>query len=219
MHSPVLALFTGPEAGDAFGFIANAIRQRPPGKEHLPEKPWGFRVADYWEYPRGLLSSDSFDFTAGLDVDFGARVLEHNLCKTPEGAELVVGQVLEDADCPTCDGMGTLYDPDLSWSPCCPTCSEDYIDENGDNWGPPDEGTGNAHWSAGRYAIFAATSRPNEEPPPLLVQRVKDWGGVVLECFDGHHGDEDVVVIRAHDGREWHGDTWQEVARKVGEEL
>lgn len=164
----------------------------------LAGEPGAFEVREYWRAPRQIADASSLDPEGHSDHE----AAEEAIRSLPSGEAWLVGLVLPDHACGAHGGAcDAAADGARIWD--CEGCRWETFADLEDLRLPA------------RLAILAPS------PPPLLVERVKAWGGEAWECTTDHkphsiHGKKPCGIMARNTGRGdtfWDGNTWPEAVR------
>lgn len=194
--TPRLMLLTGPAAGDVAAVLDAATPAAEP-RQGASCEPWWDEVRDYWEAPdivAGGGGPPAVEPECGVCDEMHpckcSRLAEQAIRSLPGGESWLVGLVLPDPYTGGPDG------------------------NPGPRWGGAPNGWARAH----EYLPSGAPTRRlailAPEPPPLLVERVRAWGGEVWECeiAPPEYGKPDSCWI-VLDNDVPSGTTWPEAVR------
>lgn len=177
--TPRLLLLTGPAAGDVAAVLRAATPAADP-RQGASCDPWWDEVRDYEQAPRSI--SDQFcgtRTTTASGIQAAARrvsATDAAIRSLPGGEKWLIGLVLPEP----------MYQSPPWGHKNAVVASQSYgggvVRQFFENI--PDE-----KYKPARLAILAP------EPPPLLVERVRAWGGEVWWCADDPDADQGICFI------------------------
>lgn len=190
--TPRLVLLTGPAAGEVAEVLRmaaksiNLVSLAPGENVTVCQTPWWDEVRDYWAAPMHV-----WGYASTLPRTSEVPATEQRIRSLPGGEAWLVGMVLRPTILENCKTF--TYGERLDWIADLQKAGR-HLDEP---------------VLPARLAILAP------DPPALLVERVRAWGGDIWQCATSASGYQMLLTNGGipHGGGQWLAETWPEAVR------